>query len=79
MFDEILAPLENARRVLVASHLRPDADALGSMIACALWLKGSGKDVTAWIEGGMPEKFRYLPDHAMVSAPPAAAGWLAMT
>lgn len=73
MFDRILSPLDKARRVLVASHLRPDADALGSTIACALWLKGRGKDVTAWIEEGMPEKFRYLPEHGLVSAPPAAA------
>ena len=72
MFEEILSPLDNARRILVASHLRPDGDALGSMIACALWLKARGKEVTAWIEEGMPEKFRYLPDHGLVSAPPAA-------
>ncbi len=72
MFDEILSPLDSARRVLVASHLRPDADALGSMIACVLWLKNCGKDVTGWIEGGMPEKFRYLPGHELVSEPPAS-------
>ena len=72
MFDEILAPLDNARRILVASHLRPDADALGSAIACALWLKGCGKDVVTWIEDGMPDKFRYLPGHDLVSAPPSA-------
>ncbi|MFA7345843.1 MAG: bifunctional oligoribonuclease/PAP phosphatase NrnA [Terrimicrobiaceae bacterium] len=72
MIDEILSSLDKARRVLVASHLRPDADALGSVVACALWLKGRGKDVTAWIEGGMPDKFRYLPDHGLVSAPPSS-------
>jgi len=72
MFDEILSPLDKARRVLVASHLRPDADALGSTISCALWLKNCGKDVTAWIEDGVPEKFRYLPGHELVSAPPAS-------
>ena len=72
MFDEILSPLNSASRVLVASHLRPDGDALGSMIACVLWLKNCGKDVTGWIEGGMPEKFRYLPGHELVSAPPAS-------
>ncbi|MEI6493382.1 MAG: bifunctional oligoribonuclease/PAP phosphatase NrnA [Verrucomicrobiota bacterium] len=72
MFDDILSPIDKARRILVASHLRPDADALGSAIACALWLRGLGKEVTVWIEGGMPEKFRYLPDHGFVSAPPTA-------
>ncbi len=71
MFSKILPPLENARRVLVASHLRPDADALGSTIAAALWLRGLGKDVTAWNEDGMPEKFRYLPEHELITVPPA--------
>ncbi len=72
MFSKILLPLESARRVLVASHLRPDADALGSTIAVALWLRGLGKDVTAWNEDGMPEKFRYLPEHELITIPPAA-------
>jgi len=72
MFSEILLPLESARRVLVASHLRPDADALGSTIAVALWLRGLGKDVTAWNEDGMPEKFRYLPEQELITVPPAS-------
>lgn len=70
MIEEILAPLKDARTVLIASHLRPDADALGSTIACALWLRSLGKEVTAWIEDGVPEKFRYLPNHELVTAPP---------
>ena len=73
LFDQIFSTLDKSNRVLVASHLRPDADALGSTIACALWLKGCGKNVTAWIDDGMPEKFRYLPANELVSAPPAAA------
>ena len=72
MFSDILIPLESARRVLVASHLRPDADALGSTLAAALWLKGLGKDVAAWNEDGMPEKFRYLPEHELITVPPAS-------
>lgn len=71
MFDKILSAVDGARRIAVASHLRPDADALGSTIACALWLKGIGKDVTAWNEEGTPEKFRYLPGYELVSAPPS--------
>lgn len=72
MYSEILLPLESARRVLVASHLRPDADALGSTLAAVLWLKGLGKDVAAWNEDGMPEKFRYLPEHELITVPPAS-------
>jgi len=72
MFDEISAALRGAKTIALASHLRPDADALGSTIACALWLKGCGKDVTAWNEDGMPEKFRYLPGCDLIARPPAS-------
>ncbi|HEY8901739.1 MAG TPA: bifunctional oligoribonuclease/PAP phosphatase NrnA [Chthoniobacterales bacterium] len=71
-FREIAAALEPARTVLVASHLRPDGDALGSTIAFALWLKSLGKEVTAWNEDGMLDKFRYLPEADLVSKPEGA-------
>jgi phosphoesterase RecJ-like protein len=67
---EILDAVARARTIAVASHLRPDADALGSTIAFALWLKGHGKEVTAWNEEGTPSKFRYLPASGLVSTPP---------
>lgn len=69
-FDGILDALRDARTVGVASHLRPDADALGSTIAFALWLEASGKTVFAWNEDGVPEKFRYLPCSEKVVRPP---------
>ena len=71
-FDEIAAALHKARTVVVASHLRPDADALGSTIAAALWLKACGKEVTAWNEDGAISKFSFLPGYQMVT-PPAAS------
>jgi phosphoesterase RecJ-like protein len=52
------------------SHVRPDGDALGCTIAMALCLKRMGKDVTAWNEEGVLEKFRYLPGHEIVTTPP---------
>jgi bifunctional oligoribonuclease and PAP phosphatase NrnA len=68
-FAEIAATLEGADDILVASHVRPDGDALGSTIAFALWLKSLGKKVTAWNEEGVTQKFRYLPGHEIVSLP----------
>jgi len=70
-FAEIEAALAGAQEVLVASHLRPDADALGSTIAFALWLRSLGKSVSAWNEDGMLQKFRYLPGHEVVTVPDA--------
>ena len=71
-FDDIAKALQNARTVGVASHIRPDADALGSTIAFALWLKHCGKEVTAWNEEGSTAKFHYLPSHEIVTIPSKA-------
>lgn len=72
MIDHIAGILRGAKKIAVASHLRPDADALGTTIAAALWLRSEGKDVTAWNEDGVPEKFRYLPGHEILTVPPAS-------
>ena len=42
-FSQIVEQIENAERILVASHIRPDGDALGSTIAMALWIEELGK------------------------------------
>ena len=71
-FDTIAEVLRNAHTVGVASHIRPDADALGSTIAFALWLRECGKEVTAYNEEGSTSKFHYLPCHEIVVMPPSA-------
>jgi phosphoesterase RecJ-like protein len=53
------------------SHARPDGDALGCTIATALCLRQLGKDVTAWNEDGVTERYRYLPESGIVVRPPA--------
>lgn len=63
--------LKTRERFVVMSHARPDGDALGCTLAMALCLKQLGKDVTAWNEDGVLEKFRYLPGHELVTVPPA--------
>jgi phosphoesterase RecJ-like protein len=70
-FTEIRAALSGKKRILVVSHLRPDADAYGSTIAAALWLQSEGHEVTAWNQDGMLEKFSFLPSSELVTAPPA--------
>ncbi len=68
---DIAEVLRTRQRFVVMSHVRPDGDALGCTIAMALCLKQLGKDVTAWNEDGVLEKFRYLPGWEIVSQPPA--------
>jgi bifunctional oligoribonuclease and PAP phosphatase NrnA len=67
---QIKHTLDAADRILVASHVRPDADAYGSSIAMGLHLKAQGKDVTVWNEEGLTDKFRYLPESNLVGFPP---------
>jgi phosphoesterase RecJ-like protein len=70
-FGQIRHTLDAAGRILVASHVRPDGDAYGCAIAMGLHLLGRGKDVSVWNEEGMTEKFRYLPQSGLVTAPPS--------
>ena len=70
-FETIAETLRNAQTIGVASHLRPDADALGSTIAFTLWLQSLGKTVHAFNEEGSTAKFHYLPGHEVVALPPA--------
>ncbi|HET6408114.1 MAG TPA: bifunctional oligoribonuclease/PAP phosphatase NrnA [Chthoniobacteraceae bacterium] len=67
--EKIADVLQTRQRFVVMSHVRPDGDALGCTIAMALCLKALGKDVTAWNEEGVLEKFRYLPGNEIVTTP----------
>jgi phosphoesterase RecJ-like protein len=71
-FPEIREALRNRRRILIASHLRPDADAYGSTIAAVLWLRSEGHEVTAWNMDGMLKKFSFLPSSEFVTSPSAS-------
>lgn len=69
-FAEIGSLLRSRQRFVVMSHFRPDGDALGSTLAMGLCLRALGKDVTMWNHDVVPEKFHYLPEHALVQQPP---------
>jgi len=70
-FAEIASALRNAQRIVILSHVRPDGDAFGSQLALALSLRELGKDVTAWNEDGMLEKYNFLPGADLLAKPPA--------
>jgi phosphoesterase RecJ-like protein len=66
----IIEALRSHQRFTIMSHIRPDGDALGTIIALGLALRALGKEVTLWNEDGATEKFHYLPGWEMVSKPP---------
>ncbi len=69
-FEQIRHTLNAAQRIVVSSHVRPDGDAYGCIIAMALHLRSLGKNVEVWNEEGMTDKFRYLPECDLVTSPP---------
>ncbi len=60
--EKIVRHLRQSKRVLVASHILPDGDAVGSLMAMGLALKILGKDVTFYNESRIPAVYRFLPE-----------------
>ncbi|MBN1451942.1 MAG: DHH family phosphoesterase [Anaerolineales bacterium] len=52
--------LEIAQKVLITSHVRPDGDAIGSLIGLGLALQNAGKTVQMVLADGVPSSFRFL-------------------
>jgi bifunctional oligoribonuclease and PAP phosphatase NrnA len=57
----IQARLASSQNVLIASHVRPDGDAVGSLLGLGLALKAAGKAVQMVSSDGVPSAFRHLP------------------
>ena len=55
---------------LVAGHVRPDCDVLGSQLALGLALKQAGKTVEIWNSDGVPSAYCFLPEQQLVQKPP---------
>lgn len=63
--------LKNSRKVLVTSHLRPDGDAIGSLLAMGLALLDAGKEVQMVLSDGIPANFRFLSGSELVETQPS--------
>jgi len=59
--EKIIQRLEQSKYVLIASHISPDGDALGSLVAMGLSLNALGKSVTFYNESPIPAVYRFLP------------------
>ena len=64
--DEIVRTLKAAKNVLVATHIHPDGDALGSQIALGNILRSLGKDVFLYGEEQVCPLYRFLPGSALI-------------
>ena len=66
----IAKKIESSQSFLIASHVRPDADAVGSLLGFGLALKQAGKQVQMVLEDGVG-KYDYLPGSEFVVKKPS--------
>jgi phosphoesterase RecJ-like protein len=59
--DEAVQAVWSATEIVLACHVNPDGDAIGSMLGLALGLEALGKHVTALSADGVPDSLAFLP------------------
>ncbi len=70
----VLDELRGADKLLLATHERPDGDALGSLVGMQLALEHLGKDVLSYVapeEFPLPGEYTWLELSGLVTEPPA--------
>jgi bifunctional oligoribonuclease and PAP phosphatase NrnA len=59
---QIIQQLKNSRSVLIASHVNPDGDAIGSLLAMGLALDALNIKATLYNESDIPTVYRFMPE-----------------
>lgn len=67
---EIKERLDASQNVLIVSHVRPDGDAVGSLIGLGLALQDAGKNVRMVLVDGVASSFKHLPGSEQVRKDP---------
>jgi bifunctional oligoribonuclease and PAP phosphatase NrnA len=67
---EIKNRLADANKVVIASHVRPDGDAIGSLLGLGLALKDAGKTVEMILVDGAPSSFKFLEGSELIKKEP---------
>lgn len=62
--------LEKSKKVIVASHIRPDGDAIGSLLGLGLALQEAGKSVQMVLVDGVSSSFRHLEGSGLIVKEP---------
>lgn len=68
---EIKDRLDAAKKIVIASHVRPDGDAIGSLLGLGLSLREGGKSVQMILVDGVPSSFRYLEGSDLIQKEPS--------
>ncbi len=67
---EIKDRLSAANKIVIASHVRPDGDAIGSLLGLGLALRDAGKSVQMILVDGVPSSFKYLEGSQLIKKEP---------
>ncbi|MBK8781072.1 MAG: DHH family phosphoesterase [Anaerolineales bacterium] len=67
---EIKDRLAVANKIVIASHVRPDGDAIGSLLGLGLALRDAGKSVQMVLADGVPSSFKYLEGSELIHKEP---------
>ena len=73
--DQAAELLARARRVVITTHVKPDGDAFGSVVAMAAVLQSGGAEVSAVVAGPVHESFTNLPGFDLLQPYDAEAEW----
>src|ERR1043165_206388 len=63
--------LDQSKNVVIASHIRPDGDAIGSLLGLGLALRDAGKSVQMVLVDGVSSLFRHLEGSELIVKEPA--------
>ena len=70
LIGEIKDRLGVAKKIVIASHVRPDGDAIGSLLGLGLALHDAGKSVQMVLADGVPSSFKYLEGSKFIEKEP---------
>src|SRR6266498_579181 len=75
MTEEIIGAikqrLDRSKNIVIASHVRPDGDAIGSLLGLGLALRDAGKSVQMVLVDGVSSSFRHLEGSELILKEPA--------
>ncbi len=69
IINAIKAIIEQSERILVVTHIGPDGDAVGSLMAVGSVLQQMGKAATMMCDDKVPSRFNYLPQAKQAERP----------
>ncbi|MFW5908693.1 MAG: DHH family phosphoesterase, partial [Desulfosalsimonas sp.] len=59
--NRIIQQLKNSKKILLATHIHPDGDAIGSLLSMGLALEEIKKKVQLYNESVLPAVYNFLP------------------